>query len=51
MGGHADHALRRAKYVSCEVLLRINGEVRNYGFGLPGRFVPPHVDLDKLRNE
>ena len=30
------------------VLLR---EARNYGFGLPGRSVPPHVDSDKLRNE
>ena len=30
-------------------LLRINGEVRNYGFGFPGRSVPSHVDSDKLQ--
>ena len=33
------------------IKVRINGEVRNYGLGLPGRSVPPHVDSDKLRNE
>ena len=31
--------------------VRINGEARSYGFGLPGRSVPPHFDSDKLRNE
>ena len=27
--------------------LEFNGEGWNYGFGLPGRSVPPHVDWDK----
>ena len=41
-------ALGRAKYVSFSSNY---GEVRNYGFGLPGRSVSPQVDSDKLRNK
>ena len=31
--------------------VEISGEALNYGFGLPGWSVTPHVDSDKLRNE
>ena len=40
-----------AKYVSESLSWRIDGEIRNYGFGLSGRSVPPQVDSDKLINE
>ena len=39
----------RAKYVL--FLSELMAKYENYGFGLQGGSVPPHVDSDKLRNE
>ena len=36
---------------STSLSVLIDGEVRNHGFGLPGRSIPHQVDSDKLRSE
>ena len=44
---YSDHVLLRMYSFQLE----FNGKGLNYGFGWPGRSVPPDIDSDKLRNE